>query len=148
MQFNQQVAKYKERVTNDHLSSSFVVFSVSSASVICSSKLFILVSKMSGVSAPKIIDDNPLNENPPDLGGVWPLSMACYSTAKQNSQEITKNTLCLLLLSKNKQTLKWLFILAIHLRFCDNSGGPQWSPWDPVQGSPQICTSQPHEPSS
>lgn len=73
----------KER--NYHLSSSLEVFTVSSASVICSCKLFILVSKTSGVSAPKIIDDSPLNENPPDLGGVWPLSMACYNTEKQNS---------------------------------------------------------------
>ena len=77
---------------NHHLSSSFVVLTVSSVSVICSSKLFILDSKTSGVSAPKSIDDNPLNENPPDLGGAWPLSMACYNMTKQNSWEITKNT--------------------------------------------------------
>lgn len=88
-----KINKFNEKWTNKYycnLSSSFVVVTFSSASFICSSKLFILVSKTSGVSAPKIMDDNPLNENPPDFGGVWPLSMACYSTDKQKKQQIIK----------------------------------------------------------
>ena len=51
---------------------------VCSDSSICSSKVFILASKTSGVSAPNIMDDNPLNEKPLGLGGVSPLSAADY----------------------------------------------------------------------
>lgn len=71
------------KIIVSHLRSSFVVLTTSSASLICSSKLLILVPNTSGDSAPNIMDDNPLNEKPLDLGGAWPLSIA--SCSKTNS---------------------------------------------------------------
>lgn len=79
-----------------NLRSSLVVLTVSSASIICSSKAPIFAVKTSEDSAPKIIDDNPLKENPPDLAGALPLSNASCKKGKAMDQSIfmltTKNS--------------------------------------------------------